>query len=144
MIIWNEKGKGLHRALSEAGLYVHHEMQNGIAVAIGRGGNDAAIQAIIDNYDELPDRKVDKHNEIKTEALSRITTIFPAITDLDELQLVVEQWKSVVPAARQATTDFQSMIYTYQAARDGIVEVMALVDVDSVKAFNPQTDIVWP
>lgn len=144
MINYIEKGLGLHRAIKSAGYRFYAEMENGVAVWKTTPGAEAAVQDIIDNYDEAPDRKADKTDEIKAEGLARINIIFPAISDMDELQLVAAFWMSIAPAARTPIPDFEGAIDIYTTGKNGIATVNAMTDVAAIKAFDPATDIMWP
>ena len=138
MIEYIEKGIGLHEAIGNAG----HRLQQIDGVWVS--DNDVVVQTIIDAYDHMPDIKTNKISELKTEGLARIQLIFPAIENWDDLELVRDQWLSIVPAARQATANFQSMIDIFQAGRNAAITINALVDVVSVQAYSVQTDPVWP
>ena len=106
--------------------------------------NDVAVQAIIDSYDPLPYAKKEKINELKTEGLSRINVVFPAVTDFDELDLIREQWLSIAPAARQPTADFQTMIDIVQAGKIARQAINAMTIVAEIQAYDVAIDPVWP
>ena len=142
MINYIEKGIGLHDAVAAAGLrgIVHRD---NVAEAIDPA-EETAIQAIIDSYDPLPYAKREKIKELKAEGLSRIQVIFPSIGNFDDLDLVREQWLSIAPAARQATTDFQTMIDTAQAGKAARVEINALTTIAEVEAYDVVNTPSWP
>jgi hypothetical protein len=104
---------------------------------------DAAVQAIVDAYDPLPDAKNEKIAELKQEALSRINAVLPAINSFDELELVCEQFLSIAPAARTPTATFQQVIDLYQAVKAGVVSINALTTEAEVIAFDVVTDVAW-
>lgn len=104
---------------------------------------DAAVQAIVDAYDPLPDAKNEKIAELKQEALSRINAVLPAINSFDELELVREQFLSVAPAARTPTATFQQVIDLYQAGKAGVVSINALTTEAEVIAFDVVNDVAW-
>lgn len=132
-----EKGPGLRQVVLAQG----HQLYQ--LDGIWKSSDDVAVQAIIDSYDELAARKIEKADEIKAEGLKHINAVFPALDSLDEIQLVAEFWLSIAPAARQPTADFQSAIDIYSAAKAGIIAVNAL-DLASVQAFDPIVDVGWP
>lgn len=139
LVTYIEKGHGLWDALEAAGHVVEEE--NGFYMT---PGDVATVEAFIADYDDLPDWKAVKTAEIKAEGLAKINKVFPAINNLDEVQLSAEQWQSIAPASRQPTADFQKAIDIYTAARDAITNVNLLVDVVSVKVYDPVDDPAWP
>ncbi len=134
-----EKGSGLHAAITAAGHWLR-QVDGGVWIS----DNDAVVQAIIDAYNALPDAKITKVNEIKAEALRRIQLLFPAISDMEALALVREQWLSIAPAARQATPSFQRMIDIYQAAKNAATVVNGYTAVSQVAGYSAATDPAWP
>jgi len=70
--------------------------------------------------------------EIKSAGLVLINDVFPAINDLDEIKFYSEFWKSIAPAARQATADFQKAIDIYSTAKTAITD------------NTPSAGVVWP
>ena len=93
---------------------------------------------------EISDQaRADKIQELKNEGLSRIQAVMPAINNFDTLELVREMWLSIIPASRGATTDFQSIIDIYQAARNGVIFLNSASDVD-VTTYDVLTDPTWP
>ena len=141
MITWTEKGHGLIDALDAVGI---QKVTKDNVVSIYPIEREAEAQAIIDSYDHLPDVKKSKIAELKVEGLSRIQIVFPAINDFDELDLIREQWLSIAPAARQATTDFQVMIDTAQAGKAARAEINALTTIAEVEAYDVVNTPSWP
>lgn len=93
---------------------------------------------------EIADQaRTDKIQELKAEGLARIQVEMPAITNIDILELVREQWLSTAVAARSATATFQAIIDTYQAARDGVIFLKTATD-GEVTAYDVLTDPAWP
>ena len=70
-----------------------------------------------------------RKDEIKAAGLVLINVVFPALKDLDEIKFQAEFWKSIAPAARQATVDFQSAIDIYTIAKTAIANGTASADV---------------
>lgn len=81
--------------------------------------------------------------ELKNEGLSRIQAVMPAINNFDTLELVREMWLSVDVSARNATSDFQSIIDIYQAARAGVIFLNTATD-GEIAAYDVLTDPAWP
>ena len=70
-----------------------------------------------------------RKQDIKDAGLALINVVFPALNDLDEIKFQAEFWKSIAPAARKATADFQSAIDTYTTAKTAINNGTASADV---------------
>ncbi len=133
-ISYTEKGAALHEAIRAAGHYLRQE--NGVWIS----SNDAAVQAIIDNFDPLPDYKADRIAAIKTEGLTRIQAVFPAINSFDELALIRDLFLSILPAARSPTANWQRMIDIYTAGRNAVIGVNNATTKQQVDAVTP----AWP
>ena len=132
---------GIHDAISAVG-YSLSEI-NGVWTASGPGTpqeNEAAVQAIINAYNILPDMRAAKILAFKTEGLARITAIFPAIGDLDELEYQSELWSSIKTTAKQTTVKMQSVIDIYAAARTAIIAVKNA----TTKAGITAVTVNWP
>jgi len=82
--------------------------------------------------------------QIKAEGLSRVNALFPAITDLDQIDFFGEFWLSIAPAARQPTVDFQKIIDIRAAAKAAIVNVKTFTTQAQIDAYDPTTDPGWP
>lgn len=106
--------------------------------------NETDAIARIESFDMLSYFKGTKIDKLKTEGLSRINIIFPAIKNWDDLDLVRDQWLSVAPAARQATDDFQSMIDIFQAGKDAAANINALGTIAEVEAYDVINTPAWP
>lgn len=135
---YNDTNGGLLQAIHDAGHNVREV--DGVMTST----NDVAVQAIIDSYDALPYAKKLKVDELKTEGLSRVQGVFPAIGDFDELDLIRETYLSIVPAARSATTDFQNMINIVQAGKAAATDINALTTVAEVEAYDVVNTPAWP
>ena len=136
MITYTEKGARLHTLVQDSGHFL--KQVDGVWVS----DDDTAVQTIIDAYDQLPDYKADAVQSVKDTALSKMQTLFPALSDIDTVNLVAELWQSLKPASRDATTDFQLVIDIYTTAKSGIQSVNAAIDVAGVDAAV--AGIIWP
>ena len=135
-LIYREKGIGLWNAIRAAG----HELRS--LDGIFSSDDDAAVQAIIDAYDPLPDYKVDAVARVKATALAKMQVLFPALTDIDTVNLVAELWLSIAAAARLPTLNMQAVIAIYGAAKNGIVAVNGAASAVAVDAAVAA--INWP
>lgn len=139
-----EKGIGLWKAIDAARLRLIGI--NGVYFTnpdnLNDTTNDAAVQAIINAYDNLPDYKADAVKGIKANGLARIQVIFPAITDLDLLKLVTQIMASILPAAKSLTADMTKAGQIYTAASNGITAVNAAANKAAVDAAVAA--INWP
>lgn len=144
MIRYTEKGPKLHEAIRRAGWSL--KQINGEMVASDAQGRatpeaEAAVQAIIDAFDPLPDHKADKIEAIKAEGLARIHDTFPAITSFDQLDLIHDLYLSILPAARTSpTARWQRMVNIWQAGQAAITQVRNATTQAQVDAVTP----AWP
>lgn len=92
----------------------------------------------------LASAKSAKLQELKAEGLSRIQAAIPGIAGWDHLGLVREQWLSIAPAARSATTDFQLVIDVYQAGKAAVGDIGVLTTVTAIDSYNVVADPSWP
>ena len=136
MITYTEKGAHLHTLVQDSGHFV--KQVDGVWVS----DDDVAVQAIIDAYNQLPDYKKDARQIVKDTALGKIQTLFPALSDIDTVNLVAELWLSVKAQAKDATPDLQVVIDIYTTAKSGIQSVNAAIDVAGVDAAV--AGIIWP
>lgn len=134
MINYVEKGYGLHDAIKKAGHKL--EQQDGVWVS----DDDTAVQAIVDSYDDLPDAKTAKIDAIKAEGLVRINSLFPAITNVAEIQFYAEFWLSIKATSRAATVSFQKVLDIYSAAETAIASVQSATNKAGVAAVV----VAWP
>lgn len=128
-----------YRVIKRDGVFVGYDSNGNLSELI-----DSAINSLIANYDPLHFAKAEKRDAIKVEGLSRISAVFPAINDLDELKLEQERWLSIAPAARQPTTDYQQAIDIYVAARNAITSINSETDLSVVIAYDVVTGPSWP
>lgn len=138
---------GLAENLEQSGYRVIK--RDGVFVGYDSDGNsseliDSAINVLIAGYDPIDFVKAEKSDAIKAEGLSRISAVFPALNDLDELKLEQERWLSIAPAARQPTTDYQQAIDIYVAARNAITSINSETDWAVVNAYDVVTGPAWP
>jgi hypothetical protein len=133
-ISYTEKGIGMFDAIATAGHWL--KQVNGV----WQSSNDTAVQAIINGYSPLAAQKAERIGLIKADGLTRINGLFSAITSLDEIAWYAEQWLSVAPAARAATTNFQKVIDIYTAAKTAITSVNAA----TTKAQIDAVTVNWP
>lgn len=129
---------GLYEAIEAAGHTLHQEDNVWIP------SDEAAVQLIIDNHDELPLLKSTKIAELKKEGLARVNLTFPAVTNFDELDLIKEQFLSVAPAARSPTVDFQKMIDIVQVGKDAVTSINALTVANDIKNYDVMNTPNWP
>jgi len=129
----------LYDAIEAAG-HVYHGQHNGVHMC----DNAIAVQVVIDAFDELPTLRKLKIIDLKAEGLQRVQVVFPAIENFDDLDLVREQWLSIAPAARQATTDFQTMIDIVQAGRAAAAAINALTVGAEIKNYDVVNTPAWP
>ena len=136
MITYTEKGAHLHTLVQDSGHFL--KQVDGVWVS----DDDTAVQTIIDAYQELPDYKADARLEVKSIALGKIQTIFPALESFDIVNLVAELWQSLLGAAKSPTADMQTVIDIYTAAKGGIQSVGAASTKAGVDAAV--AGISWP
>jgi hypothetical protein len=136
VINYIEKGIGLHNAVFAAG----HKLWS--IDAVWFSDDDAAVQAIIDAYDPLPDQKADAIAAVKATGVEKIATIFPALDNIDVINLVAELYLSIAPAARAPTANFSKIAAVYTAAKNGIGTINAATSKAGVDAAV--AGITWP
>ena len=118
-----------------------------ISVVEGQGITTLELEAIPDSLVEewkINELKRIKIEETKTEGLSRIQAVIPAITDFDTLQLVKEMILSIAPTARQLTTNIQSASDIYQAGSDAISVLNNYTTLNEINNFDVVNDVSWP
>jgi len=138
MIDLKNKNKWVLPVIEAAG----HEVRTHDFVVVST--DDVAVQLIIDAYDALPEAKADKIEELKLEGLRRIQLVFPSISDFDELDFATEQYLSIAPAARQPTTDFQSVINIRQSAKNAISFINNLSTLTAIVDYDVVDTPAWP
>ena len=117
-----------------AGLGYTLERKNNVWIS----SDDTAVQTIVDSYDPVPATKKIKIQLLKDEFVRRAGLIFSAIESFDQIELMVEQWLSIVPAARSATVEFQSLIDLYVLAKAEATTLNALTDQEVIWAYNTE------
>jgi hypothetical protein len=88
----------------------------------------------------LAEYKASKVLLIKTEGLTRITQIFPAMSSIDEIKLLREFYLSIAPSARQPTANFQKIIDISQAVQTALTSVNNAASKAAVDAVS----VAWP
>lgn len=132
---------GLQDAIKAAGFKGVVQRKNTLEAF--KPSEEPAINDFIAAYDELPATRLEKITELKKEGLKRVQSVFPAIHDFNELDLVREQYLSVAPAARQPTDDFQKMIDLVQAGKAAVVIINSSILADVIN-YDVITDPAWP
>jgi hypothetical protein len=133
-ISYIEKGTGLHAAISAAGHWL--EQRDGVWIS----SNDAAVQAIIDVYNELPDLKAAKIDTIKSEGVARAKVIFPSITDFATLDLIAQLVLSISSSARAPTPRITSLGAIWTAGSNAAAAVNAATTPAQIAAVT----VNWP
>jgi hypothetical protein len=145
MIAYVEKGIGMWKAIWAAG---HPNFGSVNGVYFGNTTNqsdttqDAAIQAIINAYNPLPDYQATAVAAIEATALAKMQTLFPALNSIDTVNLVAELWKSLTAGSKAPTTNWQSIINVYTAAVNGITAVNAAANQAAIN--SAVAAITWP
>lgn len=88
----------------------------------------------------LSEIKHQRANAITTDALARIQSVLPDVSNMATAQLVRELWLSIAPAARQPTAKMGQVIAIYQAWGDALQQVKACTAPACVAAVTP----AWP
>jgi hypothetical protein len=135
-IAFTDKGYGMWLAIYAAG----HTLAcvNGVYTS----DNDAAVQAIINAYNPLPDYKNAAITQIEATALQKMQTLFPGLVDVNMVLLIAELWKSMTAAAKAPTPNWSTIISVYTVAQTGVANVNTAT---SQAAINTVTSaIVWP
>jgi hypothetical protein len=132
----NANYPGLTDSLADAKIYVEQQWPGGLWYA----KNAAAAQTFIDAYDPVPYAKNAKKVAIKADGLVHVQIIYPAINNMDVLDLEFSRWSSFTNAAKNPTADYQKMLDTRTAWKAAIAQVNAATTVAQVNAVTP----VWP
>ncbi|HBA35865.1 MAG TPA: hypothetical protein DCZ12_17200 [Gammaproteobacteria bacterium] len=82
--------------------------------------------------------------ELKAELLSRMGAVMPGLSDEGTLEIVIELWRSIAPAARNPTSDMATAISILVAWRSAKQAINALATQAGVAAYNVVTDPAWP
>lgn len=138
---------GLHKHLKQNGYDVVR--RDGVFVGYDSSGvsspaNDSAINSLINIYEPLAEAKIEKAEEIKREGLSRIQALYPAIQNIDDLELIKDFYLSIARSARQPVLGFPTMISIYTAAKGAISAINAETDWTVVRDYNVLTGPGWP
>ena len=130
----NKSCEALSNAIAQAGHWVR--LHDNVPVS----SNDAAVQAIIDGFDPIPNARNVRIMEIKVDGLARINAAYPAITSLDEIAFYADFWLSIAPAARVPNAPFKKVIDIYSAAKVAI----AAVNAATTQALIDAVAVNWP
>lgn len=142
MITYIEKGKGLHKAIKDAGHTVEQIIRsNGSSEWIS--SDDIAVQAIIDSYDELADAKKEKREELAAEWLLRIRTRYPQIDSRKEIKMFMDLWDSSRPAAT-INPRWQFAVNLETAFDNARATINGYTTLTQVRAYNVVTMPTWP
>lgn len=109
--------------------------------------DEAAVQAIVDGYDALPEAKAEKIQELKLEGTGRMNLIyddedkiFPYVASVELLiDIDTTYVRSNGPAPRLVSVNL--ILNAFKAAR---TDVNALTTLAEVVAYNVITDPAWP
>lgn len=136
----NLKGKrGIIEALEANGFApVKKHFRDGSSVLAV--SNEAAAQAFVDSYSELPHVKKQRIKDIRVESVSRIGLVYPWIDAFDKLDIVRDLYLSIAPAAREPKPGIATLIAIQQAATAAIAAVRAANDSAAVDAVV----VAWP
>lgn len=133
MIVWKDL-PGLDEAIEAAGHKAYWENDRLVV------SDEAAVQKLIDGYDPLPYAKREKKRRIAEEAFERVKMLCPAIESYAQLELEVERWLSIAPAARSPTVAYKKLIDTVVAARNAFAQVNDATTLSAVEVVTP----MWP
>lgn len=106
--------------------------------------DDVTAQAVIDSIDYVALLKAEKISELKSEGLSRLQAIYPAIDSFDMLEIVSEIILSILPAARDLTVDMTSLSTVYQAGLSARIAINALSTLTEVDTYDVVNSPSWP
>ena len=109
--------------------------------------DDAAVQAIIDAYDALPEAKIDKIAELKLEGLKRANLVydpdddvFPSVASIKLLIDIDDTYTRIgAPAARLVSVN--QVINEFEKVRDDINALTVLTDIETYDVVNTPA---WP
>lgn len=149
-IVFIDKGAGLFVELSDNGYHISD--LNGAGVWAGRRADGApflqadedAVNAIISAYDELPDAKAIKVQEIKDEAVPRAQAFLDFIDTFATLQYNREVFLSIAVGARTPTANMTGVQDVTTAAINAVGTVNGLGSVGAVEAYDVVNDPAWP
>jgi len=136
MINYSEKGAGLHQAITDAG----HKMTNRNGIWVSK--NEAAVQAIIDAYDPLPEAKARARKLVLKEASKRVAAIYPFINpEKDEAiglyNFTLDMYKLIKPASRNALTgNLLAFKGIYDTAKQKNAGINAMTDWKLIDALD--------
>lgn len=140
-----ENGSIVNIVVAEVGQYTPGPGQTVVELPAGFGRNDLYDgNSFSKPAQSLADRKSALLRRLNGEGLTRVQAVYPAIADMDALDLEVDRWLSIAPAARQPVADFQSMIDIVVAWRAARGAIRASNDPAFIDSYNVVTDPSWP
>lgn len=85
--------------------------------------------------------KSTKNEEVRAEGLRRVQEILPIITDEGE----IDAWKKITAGSLQSLpSTWQVAADIYQTARDSIITINGLSNVNTINNIDVVNDIAWP
>jgi len=148
MINWIEKGVGMLSAIHGAGYYVYS--LDGIHLGRRLDGapflqsDEDAVNALIIAYDQLPDAKALKIQELKDEAVPRAQAYLDFIDSFDTLLYNREVFLSIAVAARTPTANMTGVQDVTTAGVNAAGVINGLASVAAVEAYDVVNDPAWP
>ena len=85
-----------------------------------------------------------KIEEVKGIAVVKANAIFDDIDSFGQMQVMINLWQSIAPAARNPTAKMTDFIAVAQAARNAVTAIRALSDPVAIDAYDSNTDPTWP
>ena len=135
MINYIEKSPRMHDAIVAAGYWLRQYDRVWVS------SDDTAVQAIIDNYDPLPDAKKDAKQRIKKEASNRTAEIYPN----SDPKLAVDLYLSIKPEARKPLSgDLLLFKEIYEVVKAAIITINTMTDWKLVDAYDAANILPWP
>ena len=144
MINYTEKGWGLHAAIRDAG----HRLSRKDGVFVS--DDDVAVQAIIDNYDELAEAKKHARARVKQVAAEKVSEIYtfidPESTDIVSFyNYTIDIYQTIKPASRQTISgDLLLFKNIRDAAAAAITGINAMTDWTLVSQYDAVSTPSWP
>ena len=141
--------KYIAKELKDAGFVVEYKNNTAVVIRLSDNVRDnaadvIAVQSISDNHDPVAETKTDKIRELKREGLSRIHIVYPTLMNWDDLDLVRDQWLSIIPAARQPVANFQVVMDIIQAGKNAAAVINTLNTVVDIENYDVVNTPVWP
>ncbi len=126
MIVYTEKGFGLHEAITAAGHYLQQTDDGWIS------SDDVVVQAIIDAYDPLEPNEAAK---LAARAAASAVSVVEKQTAHLDLQIQVAQLQAVINGSAKALADMDVIIAGVDASTNAQLRVMVK---DMARAMKAQ------